>query len=278
MKEDVRDVLSIFRQYSTQLDQKNDKYERLVKISRDITMESKRIIFLLHRYNSLTKEEKILQEAELRLQKLINDKWKTLALEIEDEDPYMFGRAFTSGAQEFVEAMTFNCFLRTSSLLTRDELMAKFDFTLKNKTTETGQISDQTNDSQIKKEDRCPTKFQLFWSDYILGLGDLGGEVMRWGMQQIGFGSYKSCRTSTRLLQDVYIGFLKTNAVTMNRDYYFKIRAWRDSTLKLEKACYLLKVREMECPYVDFRQLLKSIQLMDKDNEQQRSWEQECDF
>lgn len=35
--------------FQQELDTKHDKYERLVKISRDITIESKRTIFLLHR-------------------------------------------------------------------------------------------------------------------------------------------------------------------------------------------------------------------------------------
>jgi len=38
--------LTVFQQ---ELDTKHDKYERLVKSSRDITIESKRTIFLLHR-------------------------------------------------------------------------------------------------------------------------------------------------------------------------------------------------------------------------------------
>ena len=33
------------------LDEKHDKHERIVKLSRDITIESKRVIFLLHRIN-----------------------------------------------------------------------------------------------------------------------------------------------------------------------------------------------------------------------------------
>ena len=45
-----------FRSYQQELDERHDKYERIVKLSRDITVESKRAIFLLHRaagYNPL---------------------------------------------------------------------------------------------------------------------------------------------------------------------------------------------------------------------------------
>lgn len=37
-----------FKNYQMELDDKHDRNERLVKLSRDITIESKRIIFLLH--------------------------------------------------------------------------------------------------------------------------------------------------------------------------------------------------------------------------------------
>lgn len=36
--------------FQLELDTRHDKYERLVKLSRDITIESKRTIFLLHRF------------------------------------------------------------------------------------------------------------------------------------------------------------------------------------------------------------------------------------
>ncbi len=42
-------IIQDFLIYQTELDTRHDKYERLVKLSRDVTIESKRIIFLLHR-------------------------------------------------------------------------------------------------------------------------------------------------------------------------------------------------------------------------------------
>ena len=45
-------VMAIFKQCSKELDDKQDRYEKIVKFGRDITIESKRIIFLLHTTNS----------------------------------------------------------------------------------------------------------------------------------------------------------------------------------------------------------------------------------
>lgn len=41
-----------FKAYAKELVDKQDRYERITKISRDITIESKRIIFLLHTIDS----------------------------------------------------------------------------------------------------------------------------------------------------------------------------------------------------------------------------------
>ena len=42
-------TLAMFREFSQYLDNHNDRYEGLVKLSRDITIQSKRTIFQLHR-------------------------------------------------------------------------------------------------------------------------------------------------------------------------------------------------------------------------------------
>lgn len=41
-------IIACFQEYALELDDKHDRYERIIKLSRDITIESKRIIFLLH--------------------------------------------------------------------------------------------------------------------------------------------------------------------------------------------------------------------------------------
>ena len=42
-------MTAMFRGFAARLDNKHDLHERLVKKSRDVTVESKRIIFMLHR-------------------------------------------------------------------------------------------------------------------------------------------------------------------------------------------------------------------------------------
>lgn len=44
-------IIHMFHEFQEELDMRHDKYERLAKLSRNITIESKRVIFLLHRIN-----------------------------------------------------------------------------------------------------------------------------------------------------------------------------------------------------------------------------------
>lgn len=45
---DDNPTILAFQQYAKEIDEKHDRHESIVKLSRDITIESKRIIFLLH--------------------------------------------------------------------------------------------------------------------------------------------------------------------------------------------------------------------------------------
>ena len=75
---DVSDpVQKMFGEISIYLDSRHDKKERIVKLSRDITIESKRIIFCLHRIKNEddTNKDSILEEAEKRLADLRGNLW-----------------------------------------------------------------------------------------------------------------------------------------------------------------------------------------------------------
>ena len=129
-------IIQAFRKYQTELDSRHDKHERLVKLSRDVTIESKRIIFLLHRstgfvthsfsvefntflfytqdfddgaslnvssrcyYFCRNDKEEQLKEASDKFSELENSKWKSVARELCGEDPYRFLRAYSPGTQK----------------------------------------------------------------------------------------------------------------------------------------------------------------------------------
>ena len=71
-------VQVMFSEISVYLDSRHDKKERIVKLSRDITIESKRIIFCLHRIRDEAdpSREAILEEADTRLQEVRENLWR----------------------------------------------------------------------------------------------------------------------------------------------------------------------------------------------------------
>ncbi|XP_074674578.1 translin-associated protein X isoform X2 [Strix aluco] len=89
-------LMMSFKSFQLELDTRHDKYERLVKLSRDITIESKRTIFLLHRFTSAPNGEEILNESEVKLD-AVRRKIKQVAQELIGEDMYQFHRAISPG-------------------------------------------------------------------------------------------------------------------------------------------------------------------------------------
>ena len=74
-------VQVMFSEISVYLDSRHDKKERIVKLSRDITIESKRIIFCLHRIRDEAdpNREAILEEADTRLQEVRENLWRQVS-------------------------------------------------------------------------------------------------------------------------------------------------------------------------------------------------------
>ena len=120
-----------FKSHAIFLDKRHDKREKLVKLSRDITIESKRIIFLLHRIKKLPSVERnnigddssispdddvcdkdieetnrIFQEAEERLNTLESDLWREVANELEDEDYFLYLRSYTGGKYFYLASIS----------------------------------------------------------------------------------------------------------------------------------------------------------------------------
>uniref|UniRef100_A0A8D2M7J7 Translin associated factor X n=1 Tax=Zonotrichia albicollis TaxID=44394 RepID=A0A8D2M7J7_ZONAL len=116
-------LMKSFKSFQLELDTRHDKYERLVKLSRDITIESKRTIFLLHRFTSAPSGEEILSESEVKLD-AVRQKIKQVAQELIGEDMYQFHRAISPGSKcasaSLLQALNrfvcFSCIFFCSSL------------------------------------------------------------------------------------------------------------------------------------------------------------------
>ena len=215
-------IIKSFRKHQQELDSRHDKHERLVKCSRDVTIASKRIIFLLQRAGGAENREPILKEAEEKFLE-VKELLKTIASELEGEDPYLFSRAYSPGLQEYIEALSFSHFLRNKTLISFEKVKAAFEFS---------------------KEGGKDLELNPF--DYILGIADLTGELMRLCINSAANGDKDTPFEVCRFLRDIHDAFLSFGNVS--RDVSSKLRVLKTSMNKVEVACYTLQVRGSEIP------------------------------
>ncbi|KAG5670963.1 hypothetical protein PVAND_001192 [Polypedilum vanderplanki] len=222
-------VIQQFKEYSKELDNKHDRHERLVKISRDITIEAKRIIFLLHNIDARkNNKERVLTEAKERIDKLIANNFALIAKELKNHEIFQFMRAVSPGIQEFIEALTFYEFLaEKEDPSTWEEVQEKMKY----------KDGDDGNEYSLFL---CPIEF-------ILGYADLTGEVMRYCINSLGSAEIDNCFKTCKFLQHVYAKFLTISSVPNHgRDFSHKLSTMKMSTLKSEHVCYQLKIRGTE--------------------------------
>lgn len=198
-------VLKSFQAYATELDAKHDRYERIVKLGRDITIESKRIIFLLHSIDiRKNNRDKILDEAQARLEKVIDVNFKAIAEELHGLDPYQFRGAYSPGLQEFIEAYTFMEYIKyiESENGTNDANGEMSDWhELQKKMTYSTEEESSDNSSKCMEFFVDPT-------EYILGVSDLTGELMRRCINSLGSGETDACLLSCNVLQKFFARYV----------------------------------------------------------------------
>lgn len=240
-------VVQCFREYARELDAKHDRYERIVKCSRDITIESKRIIFLLHTVDSKkNNQSKVCEEAKHRLQQLCLSNFATIAKELHGQDPYQFLRAYTAGLQEFIEAYTFCEYVGSSNISHWNTIQDMLKYKVQpeqpkkpNEKAEGEASSDEEPDSKPEPIDMICLMPPM---EFVLGVGDLTGEVMRKCINSLGSGDVDSCFDHCRFLQELYKGFMSVSNAK-NREFSQKLFTLRQSLLKSENVCYNVKVR-----------------------------------
>lgn len=144
------------------------------------------ILIIGHYYLRASKKEAIVEEAEKRLNILIDTNFKAIAKELQNIDHYCYHRAYTSGIQEFVEAFVFCQFLKKHDIGTWDNI---------------------NNKLQYEQED---TKFHLLFSyyDFILGIADFTGELMRRCINSLGIGNIDDCFKLCNFVKHINTGFL----------------------------------------------------------------------
>lgn len=303
------EVQVMFVELSKQLDARHDKRERIVKICRDITIESKRIIFNLHRIKCDDDKPTILGEVERRLDDLRQGPLYRLSRELEGEDHYQFLRAYSGGLQEWVEALSFYHFLCYDTIITHSQVQEQLqwqrkassrdmvqenmeskdtiddlanatdqdsksledgEFEMENSKNKIGEMEESNdaaniipseddgkttdtveaavNDSSSKDNDNGMIMVTIPVSEFILGLADLTGELMRNAINSLGSGDTQVCFSLLVILQAFAEGFNRLDWRECPRETGMKVRVLKQSLVKVESACYAISVRGSEIP------------------------------
>ncbi|KAK0465276.1 Translin [Desarmillaria tabescens] len=219
---------AIFDAFRQDLDEHNDRRERLIKASRDITNISKKAIFLLHRVvledapasEGLTPALRAAKRGNENLRQ-VQKIYANMKEELVGDRFWRYQRQVSPGLQEYIEALSFSHFLEYGTLITFDQVQ------------------------QTLCDSEGAPYFPLTISDYMLGLSDLTGELMRYSisgltkrggrlqaMDTLGF--VRNCKADFEGFTP-YVRFLsKKQSVTAQ------------SLQKIEDAVYAIVVRSSE--------------------------------
>ncbi|KAF8021373.1 hypothetical protein BT93_G1725 [Corymbia citriodora subsp. variegata] len=214
-----------FSSYADYLNNLNEKRERVVKASRDITMNSKKVIFQVHRI-SKNKKEEVLEKAYKDLAAVMNQYVARLVKELKGSDFWKLRRAYSPGIQEYVEAATLCRFCKSGTLLSLEEMNASF--------------------SSLSNPSQEPLQINIL--DYILGLADLTGELMRLAIGRISDGELQYAEKICTFVREIHRELtLLVPHMDEPSDMKTKMETMLQSVIKIENACFSVHVRGSEC-------------------------------
>ncbi|KAI6045061.1 Translin [Pisolithus marmoratus] len=150
----------MFDEFKKEFDAQNDRRESLIKASRDVTNLSKKVIFLLHRIMNEDVQDASAQSrraSQSGMEKLreVQAVYAKIKVELQGDLFWRHHRAISPSLQEYVEAISFAWYLGHSTLVSFSQVQ-----------------------QELSDENGIPF-FPLPLEDYLCGLSDLTGELMR---------------------------------------------------------------------------------------------------
>ncbi|RDL33602.1 Translin-associated protein X [Venustampulla echinocandica] len=218
--------MPMFETFRDELDEHHDRRERIIKASRDITAASKKIV------RSLKSEipAKILSEVQERSVAMQNQ-FESIAPDLAGLNAWRYQRQISGGIQEYMEAISFQHYLRHQSLITIEEAAKSL-----------------------------PATIILTADDYVLGIFDLVGELMRFAITTIATtGALPGTQSSSgehNVLEDLRalrtsfeaLDTTSCGGTGLGKDVGKKMEVMKTCVEKVETAVYGLTIRGSERP------------------------------
>ncbi|KAL3427461.1 translin family protein [Phlyctema vagabunda] len=233
-KSNASPFMPMFESFRDELDEHHDRRERIIKASRDITAASKKIIFSLQRVRTLKADVpvKIRSETSDKMT-IIEKQFKAIAPDLVGINAWRYQRQVSGGIQEYMEAVSFEHYLRHQSLITLEQASSSI-----------------------------PGDVDLTGDDYVLGIFDLVGELMRFAITTMATtgslpGSKEGESEDERtILMDLRL--LRTQFETLDttqcggsglgKDVEKKMEVMKTCVEKVETAVYGMIIRGRERP------------------------------
>ena len=209
--------LALFTEFETSLTANQDRALRIAHLSREITSQSKRLIFFCLRASS---GPELIEEGGQKLAE-IHSLFDQVAIELQGHDRYRHSRNIAPGLEEYIEAVVFFSWLTTGSLISREGV-------------QDGLVNEQGQKIEVK----------VTCTDYLLGVADFTGEMMRFAINCVGSGMTDRARDVCSFLRRLTAEYETVELAPLQR----KMEVMRNSLEKVEKVVYALTVRGSEYP------------------------------
>ncbi|QRW00228.1 Translin [Ceratobasidium sp. AG-Ba] len=218
------DILTAFEGFREDLDEHNDRRERIIKTNRDITNLSKKLIFQLHRIaqeeNTSEGRAKAISKSEGKFAE-VRALYTRLQDDLAGEWGWKYARSVSGGLQELIEALSLRHYLLHGEMISLAQVQ-RF-------------VSSNTGTKYV----------ELSNADYLLGISDLTGELMRLAISTITRpGGRERALHSSQFVRTCVSDF--ENFTPHIRDLVKKQNETNASLRKIEDALYAIRVREYE--------------------------------
>ncbi|KLU81052.1 hypothetical protein MAPG_00147 [Magnaporthiopsis poae ATCC 64411] len=287
-REIVRNAYTpMFEGFRDELDRHHDRRERIVKASRDITALSKKIIFSLQRVRKIHSDLPAHVQADMRSRLAeVAKLFASIAVDVQGANRYRYARQLAC-VEELVEALTFAHYLRHQCLMTHGETVvavarlcadaAAVEEETKSKEREGGDTAmadvddsaptpkQEEEGEEAPAEQKQPLVVDVTTDDFLMGVFDLSGEMMRFATTTAAFngelatsstepaaapeGGAGEERKRTILADMQELGTLfQMLPQRYDKTYQIKMSTLHQSVGKVEALGYELKVRGSERP------------------------------
>ena len=224
---EAQSIVSTFEHFRSEIDKHHERRERVIKVSRDITAFSKKIIFALQRIKHIGQplsDGKVTKQVS-DLKEQILKAFESIAGDLQSIDKYRYQRQISGGVQEWMEAILFEHYLVNQAIMPYNEA-----------------------------QDTIPSGIELTYEDYILGLFDMTGELMKISITSIATNGKLPGRTGgASVLTDMQImrssmELVDAGGGPFGKDFEQKLKTTRQSVEKVENSVYSMAVRGNERP------------------------------